>query len=51
VRIDPATNTVDRVISRDDTFMGGNLGVAAGSVWLNDWPNDQVIRLPMSTFR
>ena len=29
-------------------FMGGNLEVAAGSVWLNDWPNDQVIRLPMA---
>ncbi len=51
VRIDPATNTIDRVVSRDDTFMGGNLEVAAGSVWLNDWANDQVIRLPMSTFR
>jgi len=50
VRIDPATNTIDRVVSLGDAFMGENLMVAAGSVWVTDLPNDQVIRLPMAAF-
>lgn len=50
VRIDPTTNTIDRVSSLGDAFMGANLVVAAGSVWATDWTNNQVIRLPLGAF-
>jgi virginiamycin B lyase len=50
VRIDPTTNTIDRVISLGDAFMGANLVVAAGSVWATDWANNQVLRLSMAAF-
>ncbi len=50
VSIDPATNTIDRVVSLGDGFMGANLVVADGSVWATDWANNQVIRLPLAAF-
>jgi streptogramin lyase len=51
LRIDPATNQFDRVLSPDLTFRGGgDMAVAAGSLWIVDVVNDQVLRLPMSAF-
>jgi YVTN family beta-propeller protein len=50
VRIDPATNTIDKVVSLGDAFMGANLVVASGSVWVADLLNNQVIRLPLAAF-
>ena len=48
VRVDPASNAVDRVISLGDTFKGGSIVVAAGSLWVTDWANDRVLRLPLA---
>lgn len=50
VRINPATNQIDRVLSLGDTFMEGSLIVAAGSAWTTDWINNQVLRLPLAAF-
>lgn len=50
VRIDPATNLVDRVFSLGDTFRSERLLVALGSVWTTNWSNDQVLRLPLAAF-
>ena len=50
VRIDPATNRIDRVLSLGDTFQGEVLLLAFGSVWVTDWPNNQVLRLPLAAF-
>lgn len=49
--IDPKTNTIGRVVSLGDGFVGANLVVAAGSVWATDWANNQVIRLPLAAFK
>jgi len=50
VRIDPSTDTIDRAISLGDAFIGGQLLVAAGSVWVLDWSGNQVLRLALSAF-
>ncbi len=50
VRIDPASNSIDRVISLGDAFTRGILVTVAGSAWVTDWANDQVFRLPMAAF-
>lgn len=50
VRINPATNQIDRVLSLGETFTDGGLIVGAGSVWTTDWINDQVLRLPLAAF-
>jgi streptogramin lyase len=51
VRIDPATNTIDRVLVPGTTFGGGgDIVVLAGSVWVSDGYNNAVIRLPMTAF-
>jgi YVTN family beta-propeller protein len=51
VRIDPATNQFDRILSPGDAFRGGgDMAVAAGSLWIIDGANDQVLRLPLSAF-
>jgi streptogramin lyase len=51
VRIDPLTDSVDRVLIPGTSFHGGgNLVVAAGSVWVFDALHNAVIRLPMSAF-
>jgi streptogramin lyase len=49
-RIDPATNSIDRVVVPDTAFGGGNVVVAAGSAWLLDAYHGQVLRLPLSAF-
>lgn len=48
LRIDPASNTVDRIVSLGDAFRGGGLLLAAGSVWITDWANEQVLRFPVA---
>ena len=51
VRIDPLTDSVDRVLVPGTSFHGGgNLVVAAGSVWVFDALHNVVIRLPLSAF-
>jgi len=51
VRIDAATNTIDRVLVPSALFGGGgDIVVAAGSVWVVDGYRDAVIALPMSAF-
>jgi len=50
VRIDPATNTIDRVVSVGDHFRGADLFVADGSVWLIDGANATIVRLPLAAF-
>jgi len=51
VRIDPVTNTIDRVLVPSVRFGGGgDIVVAAGSVWVVDGYNDSVIRLPLEAF-
>jgi streptogramin lyase len=51
VRIDPATNLIDRVLVPSTTFGGGgDIVVAAGSVWVVDGYHNTVIRLPLSAF-
>jgi streptogramin lyase len=50
VRIDPATNAIDRVIAPGSRYgpEGGDVVIAAGSMWVADGGNNQVIRLPLS---
>lgn len=50
VRIDPAANAIDRAIAPGSRYgpEGGDVLVAAGSIWLTDGSNNQVIRLPLS---
>lgn len=50
VRIDPATNRIDRVLSLGETFQSEVLVLAFGSVWTTDWPDNQVLRLPLAAF-
>jgi virginiamycin B lyase len=48
-RIDPGTNTIDRVLVPDTTFGGGgDMLVAAGSAWVVD--GGRVLRLPLAAF-
>ncbi len=52
VRIDPMIHAVDRVVSPGPGFAsgGGDVVVAAGSLWINDWAANQVLRLPIAAF-
>lgn len=51
VRINPATNRVDRVLLPPAPFGGGgDIVLAAGSVWVVDGWNNVVLRLPLSAF-
>lgn len=51
VRIDPATNLIDRVLVPDVAFGGGgDIVLAAGSVWVVDGYNNVVLRLPLAAF-
>jgi len=51
VRIDPVTNTIDRVLVPGATFGGGgDIAVAAGSVWVVDGYNNTIFRLPLTAF-
>ncbi|MBI2763243.1 MAG: YncE family protein [Chloroflexi bacterium] len=50
VRIDPATNAIDRVVIPGPAYGpgGGDVVIASGSLWVVDAANDQVIRIPLS---
>jgi YVTN family beta-propeller protein len=51
VRIDPATDTIERVLVPATTFGGGgDIVVLAGSVWVSDGYNNSVLRLPLTAF-
>lgn len=51
VRVNPQTDRVDRVLVPGPSFHGGgNLVVAAGSVWVFDALHGTLIRLPLSAF-
>ena len=48
-RIDPATNTIDRVVTPGSGFLGGgDVVVAADSLWVVDYASNQVLRLPIA---
>jgi virginiamycin B lyase len=50
VRINPATNAIDRLVGPGSRYGGGggDVVVASGSLWVVDSANNQVIRLPLS---
>jgi streptogramin lyase len=51
-RINPATNAIDRILVPGPTFGGGgDILVAAGSVWVTDGYNNSVLRLPLTSFQ
>lgn len=51
VRINAATNLIDRVLIPGAPFGGGgDIVVAAGSVWVVDGYNNVVLRLPLAAF-
>ena len=50
-RVSPETNTIDRVLIPGSTFGGGgDIVVAAGSVWVADGYDNVVLRLPLAQF-
>ena len=52
VRIDPATNTIDRVLVPDVPFGGGGgIVVVGASVWVHDWSHGRLLRFPLAAFR
>jgi len=51
VRVDPATNSIDRVLVPGTSFGGGgDIVVADGSVWVVDGYNNSILRLPLTAF-
>jgi YVTN family beta-propeller protein len=51
IRIDPATNTIDRVLVPDIPFGGGGgIAVVADSVWIHDYYHGVLLRFPLSAF-
>jgi streptogramin lyase len=51
VRLDPVSHTIDRVVAPGTGFVGGgDLVVAAGSMWVIDYAANRVLRLPISAF-
>ena len=51
VRLDPVSHTVDRVIAPGPGFAGGgDVVVAAGSLWVNDWASNRILSLPIAAF-
>jgi streptogramin lyase len=52
IRIDPATNTIDRVLVPDVPFGGGSgIFVVGESVWVHDWSHGRLLRFPIAAFR
>jgi hypothetical protein len=49
VAIDPATNTIDRVLV-SATQRGGDIVVIGDSVWVLDGSNNRILRMPLSAF-
>ena len=51
VRLDPVSHTVDRVVAPGSGFSGGgDVVVAAGSLWVIDGAANRVLRLPIEAF-
>lgn len=52
VRVDPVSHAVDRVIAPGPEFAsgGGDIVVAAGSLWIVDFAANRVLRLPIDAF-
>ena len=52
VRLDPIRHAVDRVVAPGLGFAsgGGDVVVAAGSMWVMDWAANRVLRLPIAAF-
>ena len=51
VRIDPISHAVDRVVTPGPGFSGGgDVVVAAGSLWIVDYAADRILRLPLDAF-
>jgi streptogramin lyase len=51
VRIDPATNAIDRVVAPGSGFAGGgDVVIGAGSLWAIDSASNRVLRLPIAAF-
>lgn len=51
LRIDPVSHAVDRVVTPGPGFVGGgDVVVAAGSLWVLDGPSNRVLRLPIAAF-
>jgi DNA-binding beta-propeller fold protein YncE len=52
VRLDPVSHAVDRVVAPGPGFASGgaDVVVAAGSMWVMDWAENRVLRLPLDAF-
>jgi YVTN family beta-propeller protein len=51
IRINPATNTIDRVLVPDVPFGGGGgIAVVADSVWVHDYYHGVLLRFPLAAF-
>jgi DNA-binding beta-propeller fold protein YncE len=51
VRIDPATNTIDRVLVPDVPFGGGGgIAVVGQFVWVHDYSHGVLLRFPLAAF-
>ena len=51
VRINPATNTIDRALLPDVQFGGGGgITVVGDSVWVQDYYHRVLLRFPLATF-
>lgn len=51
VRIDPVTNTIDRVLVPDVPFGGGGgIGVVGNFVWVHDYVHGVLLQFPLSAF-
>jgi glutamine cyclotransferase len=52
VRLDPISHAVDRVVTPGPGFSGGgDVVVAAGSLWIVDFSANRILRLPLASFR
>jgi streptogramin lyase len=51
VRLDPISHAVDRVVTPGPGFSGGgDVVVAAGSMWIVDYSANRILRLPLAAF-
>ena len=51
VRVDPATNAIDRVLTPDVPFGGGGgIAVQADAVWVHDYAHGVLLRFPLAAF-
>jgi hypothetical protein len=51
VRLDPVSHDIDQaVVPGTGLARGGDILVAAGSLWVMDWADNRVLRLPLDAF-